>query len=121
MKKNHELVVLSNASHKEILSILKAAGIDVRLFDVVVGNDEVPRGKPWPDEILKAERLTHHNADYMVGDSPYDIIAGKKAKCKTVAVLTGDFSRKRLKEENPDYIIKTLKKLPEVLKNGKKN
>jgi len=118
LKKNYELGIISNCSHKEILSILKAAKIDVKLFDVLVGDDDVAHGKPWPDEILKAEKLTHHNADYMIGDSPYDVIAGKKAKAKTVAVLTGDFSRKRLKEEHPDYIIKTLKELPEVLKNG---
>ncbi|MDP2906348.1 MAG: HAD family hydrolase [Nanoarchaeota archaeon] len=118
LKKDHQLGVVSNCVHKEILSILKAAGIDVKLFDIIVGDDEVRHGKPWPDEILKAEKLAHHNADYMVGDSPYDIMAGKKAKCKTIAVLTGDYSRKRLKEEKPDYIIKNLKKLPEVLKNG---
>ena len=117
LKKDHQLGVVSNCAHKEILSILKAAGIDVNLFDIIVGDDEVRHGKPWPDEILKAEKLAHHNADYMVGDSPYDIMAGKKAKCKTIAVLTGDYSRKRLKEEKPDYIIKNLKKLPEVLKN----
>ncbi len=118
LKKDHELGVVSNCVHKEIVSILKAAGIDVKLFDIIVGDDEVSHGKPWPDEILKAEKLAHHNADYMVGDSPYDVMAGKKAKCKTIAVLTGDYSRKRLKEEKPDYIIKNLKKLPEVLKNG---
>jgi len=117
LRKSYEIGVVSNCAHKEILSILKAAKIDVKLFDVIVGNDEVPHGKPWPDEILKAEKLTRHNADYMIGDSPYDIIAGRKAGCKTVAVLTGDFSRKRLKGENPDYIIKTLKELQEVLKN----
>ncbi len=117
LKKHHQLGIVSNCAHKEILAILKAACIDVKLFDIIVGDDEVKHGKPWPDEILKAEKLAHHNADYMVGDSPYDIMAGKKAKCKTIAVLTGDYSRKRLKEENPDYIIKNLKKLPEVLKN----
>lgn len=117
LKKGHELGVVSNCAHKEILAILNAAKISTKLFEVIVGDDEVRCGKPCPDEILKAEKLTHHNADYMVGDSPYDIMAGKKAKCKTVAVLTGDYSRKRLKEEKPDYIIKNLKKLPEVLKN----
>lgn len=116
LKKSYELGVVSNCAHKEILSILKASGIDVNLFDIVVGDDEVRHGKPWPDEILKAEKLIHHSADYMVGDSPYDIMAGKKARCKTVAVLTGDYSRKRLKEEKPDYIIKDLKELPGVLK-----
>ena len=116
LKKSNKFGVVSNASHNEIIAILKSAKIDINMFEVIIGNDEVKHGKPFPDEILKAERLTHHNVDYMVGDSPYDIIAGKRAGCKTVAVLTGDFSRKRLKEESPDYIIKNLKELQEVLK-----
>lgn len=118
LKESYELGIVSNVSHKEIISTLKSAGIDIKLFDVVIGNDDVAHGKPCPDEILKAEKLTHHNADYMVGDSPYDIIAGRKAGCKTIAVLTGNFSRKRLKEESPDYIIKDLKELLEVLKDA---
>jgi len=120
LKKDHELGVVSNCAHKEILAILKAAKINIKLFKVIVGDDEVRCGKPCPDEILKVEKLTHHNAEYVVGDSPYDIMAGKKAKCRTIAVLTGDYSRKRLKEEKPDYIIKNLKKLPEVLEHDKK-
>jgi len=118
LRKDYRLAVVSNSSHKEIIAILKAAEIDSKLFDVFVGNDDVNHGKPWPDEILCAEKLTHHEADYMVGDSPYDIISGKRAGCKTIAVLTGNYSRKKLKEENPDVIIKNLKEIPEVLKNG---
>lgn len=116
LKAKHELGVVSNCSHREIKAIVNAAGLG-KFFDVLVGNDDVKHGKPCPDEILKAEKLLHHNADFMVGDSPYDVIAGRKAKATTIAVLTGNFSRKRLKEEKPDYIIKTLRELPEVLKN----
>lgn len=117
LKAGHELGVVSNCSHREIKAIVDAAGLE-KFFDILIGNDEVKHGKPCPDEILKAEKLLHHNADFMVGDSPYDVIAGKKAGCKTIAVLTGNFSRKRLKEEKPDYIIETLRELPEVLKSG---
>ncbi len=41
----------------------------------------------------------------MIGDTIYDIIAGKKAKVKTIAVLTGNHSRKKLQKVNPNLII----------------
>ncbi len=120
-KRGHKLGVISNCTHKEIIKELEVAGIDTKLFSVIVGNDDVKHSKPWPDEILKAEKLTHHKADFIVGDSPYDIIAGKKAGCKTIAVLTGHYNRERIAQEKPDYIIKELKEILEVIDNGKKN
>lgn len=111
LKKYHKLGIVSNCSRKEIVAILKSAGISIGLFDVVVGDDGLKHGKPWPDGVLKAGELMHNKVDYMVGDSPYDIMAGRRAGCKTVAVLTGDFGRERLKREKPDYIINSLKEL----------
>ena len=37
---------------------------------------------------------------YDIVDSPYDIIAGRRAKTKVIGVLTGVSSRKILKKEN---------------------
>ncbi|MBU4502526.1 MAG: HAD family hydrolase [Nanoarchaeota archaeon] len=115
LKKKYKVCLLSNSSHKEIEGILKGANIDTKLFDMIIGADEVKCGKPCPDEIFKAERLMHHKVDYMVGDSPTDILTGKKAGCKTIAVLTGDFSKETLEKEKPDFIIKNLKELPDLI------
>lgn len=111
IKERHRLGIVSNCSRKEIVAILESAGISIGLFDVIVSDDRLKHGKPWPDGILKAGGLMQSKVDYMVGDSPYDVMAGKRAGCKTVAVLTGDFSRERLKKEKPDYIINSLKEL----------
>ncbi len=119
LKKEYKLAVISNCKHKEIIQILDAARLDKKLFDIVIGNDDVKHGKPWPDEILKAEKLVHVNAGYMVGDTIYDVIAGKKAGVRTIAVLTGNHTRKMLQQYKPDYIIKNLKELPLVIKNAK--
>ena len=116
LKGRYEIGLLSNNSHHNILQLLKSVKIDKNLFNVIVGNDDVRYSKPYPDEILKAEKLLHLKASYMVGDSVYDIIAGKKAGVKTMAVLTGHFSKNALKRYNPDYIIKTLKGIIRILK-----
>lgn len=118
LKEEYKLGVISNCKHKEILEILKAAGLEKKLFDVIIGNDDVKHGKPWPDEILKAEKLTHVRAAFMVGDTIYDIMAGKKAKVKTIAVLTGNHSRKMLKKYKPDYTLKGIHEIPKVIRNG---
>jgi phosphoglycolate phosphatase-like HAD superfamily hydrolase len=51
----------------------------------------------------------------VVGDSVADIKAGKNAGIKTVAVLSGIFSREELESEKPDLIIENVNKLPDFL------
>jgi len=116
LKKNYKLGIVSNCRHKNIILLLKAAKLPPNLFDVIVGNDDVKHSKPCPDEILKAEKLTHTNADYMVGDTIYDIMAAKKAKAKSIIVLTGNHPLKLLKSKKPFKIIRSVHDLPRVLK-----
>ncbi len=116
LNKDYDLAILSNSSHKTILALLKGAKINKNLFKFIIGHDQVKHSKPWPDEIFKAERLDNHKAEFMVGDSIYDVIAGNKANVKTIAVLTGSYSKIILKKQNPDYIIKSVKELPRLLK-----
>ncbi len=115
LKKSYNIAVISNASHKSILALLRGAHIDRRLFDIIIGNDDVRRPKPWADEILKVERLLHRKAQYMIGDSIYDVMAGKRAKIKTIAILSGRYGKNRLIKYNPDYIIKTIKDLLKII------
>lgn len=116
LKKDYDLALLSNCNHKNILSILKSVNLNRNLFKILIGNDDVRYSKPKPDEILKAEKLEHHKPEFMIGDSIYDIIAGRKAKVKTIAVLTGNYPRTRLKKYNPNYILNSVNDLPGLLK-----
>ena len=116
LKKKYDIAILTNCKHKEIKPILKGAGINRRLFNLVIGNDDVKHAKPCPDEIFKAQKLLHEKAKYMVGDSIYDLQAAKKAKVKCIAVLTGDHTRKMLKKEKPFMILNSVRGLPRILK-----
>lgn len=115
LKKKYRLALVSNCAHENIDFILKGAKLDKRLFDVILGNDNVKRSKPCPDEIFAAEKLAKHRAEYMIGDSIYDIMAGKNAGVKTIAVLTGHYSREKLNKYNPFLIIKSIRELPKIL------
>jgi HAD superfamily hydrolase (TIGR01549 family) len=117
LKKDYKIALITNCTHRELNPLLKHTKINKRLFDIIIGHDDVKRAKPYPDEIFKAEKLLHIEADYIVGDSVYDIIAAKRAKVKSIAVLTGVSDKTKLKRYKPDYIIKDISYLPMLLRN----
>lgn len=119
LSKDYILAIVTNCTSENIKILLKAARLDSSLFEVVVGNDKGIKPKPSPEEIVKAGHLLKHKADYMVGDTIYDIIAARKARVKGIAVLTGMHTRSMLKKEKPYKILKSVKDLPAFL--NKKN
>lgn len=115
IKKRFKIGLISNCTHKEINGLLKGARVNKKIFDIIIGKDDVRKSKPAPDEIFKAERLTHKDIKYHVGDSPYDVIAARRSNTRAIAVLTGVNSRKTLKKEKPYKIIKSVADLPKIL------
>jgi len=68
-------------------------------FDVILGADDVERGKPAPDMILKACKLTKcvPRDAVMVGDSPVDMLMGKNARVKVcIGVLRGSIPKEKI-------------------------
>lgn len=115
IKRKFRIGLLTNCSHKEINGLLKGAKINKKLFDIIIGKDDVKKSKPYPNELFKAEKLMHSNIKYHVGDSPYDIIAARRANVKAIGVLTGVNSRKVLNKEKPYKIINSVADLSKVI------
>lgn len=69
--------------------------------------------KPSPKAILEcSQKLGVATSEcVIIGDSVTDIRAGKNAGAKTVAVLSGIFSREELERENPDLILKDINEI----------
>src|SRR6266511_4770931 len=89
-----------------------------RYFDAVVTADMTDRHKPDPAPVLKAlELLESEPADSaFVGDSPYDITAGKAAGVFTVAVSWGKIHpEERLLEAGADFLAHSPRELLDVL------
>ena len=116
LKKDYKIILLSNCSKDTIQHMLEGANIDKKIFFKILGRDSVKRSKPFPDGILKAQELANQKVDYMMGDTTYDILAGKKAKVKTIALAQGWHSKAKLKKEKPDIFLDHIKDLPELLK-----
>jgi phosphoglycolate phosphatase len=95
---------------------LQSAGV-AQLFDVIITSDDVAKRKPAADPLIAcAEKLRVDSGKCAyVGDTRTDIIAGKAAGMKTVAVLTGFDDYEMLAKEGPDAIIDSVRNLAEVI------
>ncbi len=81
-------------------------------LDLVVTCDHVERGKPDPESVhfaLSALGLDDAPANVLfVGDSPFDLRAGRAAGTRTAAAPWGAFARQALEAERPDYFLEAL-------------
>ncbi len=88
------------------------------VIDLVVGSEEVSRGKPHPDQILLAlERLgAEPDATAYVGDAPFDVAAAKAAGVHAIGVTWGGIhNRERMEAEGPDAVVDTPGELYDAL------
>jgi HAD superfamily hydrolase (TIGR01509 family) len=110
------LITRRNMPKKPIRKELKRLGL-ASFFKVIVTSQDVDQPKPSPQAYEKAaSKLGVSVQDCaVIGDSTIDIQAGKSAGAKTIAVLSGLFSRKELEKLEPDLILKDLNSLPDFL------
>ncbi len=75
-------------------------------FDHVQGTDGFP-AKPEPDVILASLEIFGVQPEdcLLVGDSPPDMEAGRRAGVKTCAVLWGYGRREEMLECQPDFVL----------------
>jgi phosphoglycolate phosphatase len=89
-----------------------------RYFNLVVGSNlDGTRSKKGEviSYVLKQYKCEAKNKIIMVGDRKYDIIGAKEAEIDSVGVLYGYGSIIELKGENPNYIVKNIDELKEIL------
>lgn len=72
-------------------------------FDCIVGADDSPKSKPFPDPIIAGAQLLGLRPEECIylGDSPYDMQAGIAAGCMTIAALWGMFPAEELESHGP--------------------
>jgi phosphoglycolate phosphatase-like HAD superfamily hydrolase len=116
LHRRSRILIFSNCDFKEILVYLEAVKLNPLFFDVIIGKDLVDEPKPSPEEILLAEKLERHRIDYYIGDSVVDIITGRRAKVKTIAVSTGFNTARQLGLEKPYIVIPNLSALLDIIR-----
>lgn len=96
--------VVTTNHRQRTLRLLELIGAH-KLVDSMICGDDVVRQKPDPealDRIITKHSLVRQECIF-VGDSPSDILAGKRASVATGAVLWGIWSYQELLPTDPDY------------------
>jgi len=109
-KQGLKLGIASGSRKKFVFAVLERIGLK-KLFDVVLGEEDVENGKPSPEIFQKcAEKLKVKPAECLViEDAENGIIAAKKAGMKALA-LKSSFSGKQ-DYSKADKIIKSFKEV----------
>ena len=111
-----KLAVLSNKPHCQAVKVVHAI-YGEKLFDWVQGQkDEIPRKPDTAGVFYVAKKL---GVDYKeclyVGDSEVDVVTGKNAGVKTIAVTWGFRTKEELMIAGAQYMIDKAEKLQEYL------
>ena len=120
--KNIRLSVVSNKPailSKKIMSLFQ---ID-EFFDAIIGPEDTGKTKPAPDGLALAVELMNKNCEekiplseiLMIGDSYFDIEAGKNLGCLTCGILGGYGKIVKGEKFIPDYYLDYVGELNSIL------
>ena len=117
LKESGSTVLLASSAKQEevehYLDLLEARD----LADGWTSSADVESSKPEPDLVHSALQKAgaKDSEATMVGDSPYDVEAAKRAGVPTVAVLTGGFSEAELRDAGAREVYESVAELREHL------
>ena len=97
-RKGYTTVAASSASKEDLKALLQVAGV-AELMDQTTSSDDAEESKPDPDIIEAALRRANATPDeaVMIGDTPYDIEAARRAGVQTIAFRSGGWKNDDLK------------------------
>lgn len=127
-KKNHDNMCNAFDGAKELIKEIKSMGIKVGIvtskkedmakrgmeingilefMDVIMTPEKTEKHKPDKEPVIKAcEELNINPSEaIMVGDSNFDIMSGKSAGSKTIAVKYTVLPIEEVIKANPDYLV----------------
>ena len=106
----HTVVVITSNISANVREVLHNNGITE--FEDVVGAE---KEKSKIKKIRRAMEMYPSDISYYIGDTAGDMIEGREAGAKTIAVTWGWHSADRLKKTEPDYLINTPEELAALL------
>ena len=92
-----KLVVATSAAEEEAEQLLKQAGVNDLVADIA-SSDDAESSKPDPDILQAALKDMKESKDavVMLGDTPYDVEAARRAGIRIIAVRTGGWTDREL-------------------------
>ncbi len=107
--RGHPMAIVSSKLEAGIRRSIDYIGLS-DCFGTLIGIDATEKHKPEPEPVLLALERLGARADeaWFIGDSPYDILAGRAAGVRTIGVLTGPSDRAALAAAQPTHIVAAL-------------
>ena len=86
-------------------------------YDVLLAAGDTARTRPDPEPLLKAIDLLDSSIfhSFYCGDTPQDIVQGRRAGVTTIGLTTGLYSKEELKKEKPDFVFDKIEMVLEML------
>lgn len=114
-KRGIKMATVTNRTRRTAEAVLVMSQLDI-YFDFLLAIEDVARPKPHPDPVFKALRMMNINPEdaWMVGDTEFDIKAGKAARVGTIGVTTG-MDIHALQESKPDHVIDHMEELLSIV------
>jgi HAD superfamily hydrolase (TIGR01509 family) len=111
LKERGLTVVLASSSPQDELDRYLEL-LDAReLADCWTTDDDVEATKPEPDLVRAALEKAGTDIAVMVGDTPWDVEAARKAGVDTVCVITGGFSEQELRDAGAAAVFESVEEL----------
>jgi HAD superfamily hydrolase (TIGR01549 family) len=114
------LILITNSSQDITQFELETFGLNRYFNDVIILGDSQDDCKPNPKRILESLNSISNNFKFsrehvfIVGDSPFDISAGKNANIKSILIKRWEKSHKEW-TDSPDYTITNLNQLISII------
>jgi len=118
LEREHHLGLVTSGDRDRVTRQLRTFRL-TQLFGARVCSGDTAQKKPHPAPLrlaLQTLRLDPSSCVY-VGDSPEDLEMAKRAGVRAIAVLGPFPTEKRLRAARPDFLLESIRELPEVLKN----
>jgi phosphoglycolate phosphatase len=120
--KEHGHILGIVSGNSRMIARLKLEKLDIlKFFDVFgLGDTSENRSDLVKGAVEQADnkfREKFSNNDiFVIGDTPFDIIAGRKNRVKTIGIISDKYKPEELKKFNPDYIFPNFKNYEAVVK-----
>jgi HAD superfamily hydrolase (TIGR01549 family) len=111
-ERGHAVVMASSSIEKHFERFMQL--LDAKeLADGWTTKDDVEASKPEPDLVRAAMEKAGTDRAVMVGDTPWDVAAARRAGVETIAVITGGFSKQELEDAGAVAVFESLVELRE--------
>lgn len=112
----YKLAVVTTKIKKTALMGLELTGLR-KFFDVVITLDDVEKAKPDPEPLVKALEALGSTKEtaMMIGDSEYDVQAGKNLGIPTAIVGWSIKGKEKIREYGADYILDDMRDLLDIV------